>query len=244
MISALLHLFSVPFIVISGILAYSYWKKGGFRKSILNYLFVFFLFIAAYQFFLSLPFLLTKNLFLTAWGYNLAIVFVFLIAVPIFRMEFDLLGVSEKRSNFFQVLYLLVGVAVIVIQAYDFRLPIVHESGFIFWNANPVAAWISSFAAFILSMALVVVILKNRPENLTFLEKLKTTLFITASIATSLSVLIYYPAHNLLQVILAFAAAYLGFALFMVTLLIPRRENKNSKLPDSSPWSEKDEFGN
>lgn len=195
-------------------------------------IFLFYFFLVGYHLSLILPFLFSGgDLTAMAWGYNLAVVFLFLLVSSFLLVEFNILGFSRKKSMAIITAFMSVCALVVLLQIYDFRLPIILPSGFILWNANLAAAWVTALAGFIAAMIFVYISLKNWPANLNLNEKIKNTLLVTALFAFGISSIMHFPARGFTQILLAFVFIYTGTILFTAAFLVPKK--KEPKLEDA-----------
>ncbi|MEW5907679.1 MAG: hypothetical protein AB1643_00635 [Patescibacteria group bacterium] len=217
----ILHFILASITAIASVVAYLGWRATKYSEDVKRGFFLFFFFFIGYHLSLVFPFLIFgANLRAIAWGYIVAIIFIFLLLVPIWRIVLNrLFGLSIKKINFIITLLLLAGLLVTIIEIYDFRLPIFDESGFIFWNANIIAALITSFSAAILETVSIFYLIKNWPSNLSTFKKIKTALFMFGLMMFIIAC-IYFLAFNLTMVITAFVTVSLGTLSFLITLLI------------------------
>lgn len=127
----------------------SYFKAK--RLANLSLAFVFF-WIGLHAFAFAIPTLIEpNNLGLLAFGYIIGIAMIFLtllsgIEVQVFMAKSI---VSKLNTTFASILITIIAIITLAIMAYDFRLPIVNPSGIIFWNINPLAAWLIGLSSII-----------------------------------------------------------------------------------------------
>lgn len=227
MLTAFIHLFSIPFIAICAVLTYFNWKKDKFHHKMTRLLLLFFIFFTAYQLSLSLPYLMSGgNLRIAGWGYNLAIAFVFLAINPMIELEMVFTRTGEKRKKIIKNIFILLGLAIVGWQLYKFQLPIASESGFIFWNANSIGAWLTSLATFLISSLIVIQIIIRWPSGLGLAEKTKSFFFCVGAASLGISALIYYTSQNIAQSTVSSVAAYIGCIFVTAAVLFPERTEK------------------
>jgi len=233
MISAILHLVLSLLTAIGALVSYEIWIRNKSQRQAMKDFVAFFIFFTVYHLLLSVPFFLFKaDPVVMAWGYNFAVLFVFLILIPIYRtIIFYVMGMPRNKGNFLLGMLLLVGFAVVTLQIYYFRLPIIDPSGFIIWNSNLISGLITFSAVAFAVMLWVAIFLKNRPENLGHMEKFKTALYTLSFIMFTIAS-IYFIACNLAMVYTAFITVTLGTILMVIEFLIPKEEGEG-KSPDS-----------
>ncbi len=224
MITAILHFILAVFTAFASTVTYFLWQKTGFQDKNKKGFFYFFIFFTGYHLCLSLPFFITpQNFAFLTRGYIFAIVFLFLMCVPMWKLVLGLVNVSAKATKFIIGIFLLIGFSVFLIEIYDFHLPIIHQSGLIIWNANLLAAWLTSVCVGILPFLFGFTLFKNYPRNIGLVEKLKTIFFSSGSFAFSVAC-VYFIAQNVIMVISAFIFVSLGIILFTLPFLIPKRK--------------------
>lgn len=222
--TAILHLILAFLTAIGALVTYIFWRKNAFQNQNIKMFFIFFVLFTGYHLFLSLPFFFTPdNLTAMAWGYIFAIVFLFLMCVPMWKLILRILSVSDKTIKSIIRGFLLICMIITLIQIYDFRLPIIHQSGFIIWNVNLFSAWFTSIAVGILPFLFGFSFFKNWPKNVTTVEKLKAFFFSIGGFTYGLAC-VYFIAWNVDMIISAFILVTLGTILFIMPFLIPKRK--------------------
>lgn len=207
---------------------YWIWTKEDHRQKLMGHLFVFYAAFTGYHLSLSLPFyIFGGDLAAMAWGYNLAVAFVFLLLTPMYAMMiFQVLGFSIKGIKRFMAIFFLAGATVVLIQVLDFRLPMIIDPGFILWNNNFTAGLLTFLAGASVSVIWVVIFLKNRPVNLNIAEKIKIYLFTLSGLMFS-TASVYFIARNLTMVIIAFIFVFIGTALIIPTTLMAEKKTNH-----------------
>lgn len=220
MISAILHLILAFLTSIGAVgIYYKFVRKGGHIKDF----FWFYVFFTAYHLFLSLPFFLTSgNLTIMAWGYNFAILSLFIFLAPVIMIEFQIINMPKRKRKILISSFLLSGLIAVLLQVFIFRLPIIHESGFIIWNANILSKLIATLAAVLTSLSWSLFLFKNWPKNISFVEKLKTVFLGTGAFVFALAC-VYFSAYNVAMVISAFIFVSIGTVLSTACFLIPKK---------------------
>ena len=192
---------------------------GGHSKSKkLKRFAIFFVLFASYQLFFSY-FLFFDNLYFAAWSYNLAIIVAFIMFAFILSVILSILGVTRRNRSMVYLFVLLTGVAVVGMQIYDFRLPVVKESGFIDWNANKLAARMTSLSAFLISLIWVYALLVNISSFHGHPRKLKAILLASGGLSLGLSGLTTYHTYEESIAIASHIFAFIGGFLILSTLL-------------------------
>lgn len=228
MLSVVFHFALSLLNIIGAIAAYFILKKEDSRKNIMEHLFLFFVFFTGYHLSLALPFwFYPGNLTAMAWGYNIAIAFLFLLLAPMYSiMVFQILGVPVKRLSFYIKIFLLFGLLPVLLQVCDFHLPTIDDSGFIIWNNNLIAGAISALAGASIAVIWTIIFFKNKPADLSFADKLRATVYTIGGLMFSLAS-IYFIARNVTMVILAFIFVFVGTILMNVIVLIPEKKKIN-----------------
>ncbi len=225
MLSIILHSILAILTTFGVVVFYCILRKGKKENPIMKNIFLFYAFLLGYHLSLILPFLFSGgDLKTMAWGYNLAVVFLFLLVSAFLVVEFNILGFSRKKSRTILVSFMSVCLFVVLLQIYDFRLPIILPSGFILWNANLAGAWITALAGFVAAMTFVAISLRNWPANLNFNEKLKNTLLIIGLFSFGISSIMHFPARSFTQILLAFVFIYAGTIFFTAAFLVPKKK--------------------
>jgi hypothetical protein len=91
------------------------------------------------------------NMNLLAFGYIIGIGMIFLTMLSGIEVQAFMAKqiVTRSSTSLASVVITIIGIVTLSIMANDFRLPIINEAGIIFWNINPIAAWLVSLSAFI-----------------------------------------------------------------------------------------------
>lgn len=116
----------------------------------LSLAFVFF-WIGLHAFAFALPTIIDKfDLSLLALGYIIGIGMIFLTLLStIETMAFMARNVISKTMiNFVSTVVTVIAIITLSIMIYDFRTPIINPVGIIFWNINPIAAWLVGIVSF------------------------------------------------------------------------------------------------
>jgi len=217
--SGILHLAYTSFSLLIAIGIYSAYRRGGSANKQLRDFSLFFLLFSVYRLFLSSS-LLSNNLIVMQWSYNAAIVIFFVMVSVAWKIPLSILGLDIKRTRALLGFLMIVGLVVILIQIYDPRLPIMDSSGFIFWNANPFAAWITSLAGFLVAMTWVYTFSKNFPGNINPIEKLKTALIVAAAFMIGIGSLTYFHSCHLLLTLATFVVIFISSVCLLLVILI------------------------
>lgn len=190
------------------------YRRSPNNSSVRN-LFFTFLSIFSYAAILTIvSILFSRQLTILAWAYNLSI---FLGLTGIFySLELPIFEANPLIKKYLPAATWLVGltsIAILLIQMVDFRLPIVNANGVIFWNLNPMAAWLSS--ALVLIFTLVWAYLNYDSARLLENFRLRWKLYILSlnMVALGLSAFIFFPSHSEIQSLVSFllvAPAYLA----------------------------------
>ncbi|MEK7091435.1 MAG: hypothetical protein AAB900_00425 [Patescibacteria group bacterium] len=157
-----------------------------------------FVFIFAYASILALSSILFSHQpLILAWGYNLSLFLGFIaifssLDLPIFTSNFRL----QKFLPLITWSSALASAIILIIQIVDFRLPIVNPNGVIFWNLNPISAWLTSI--FILAFAITWAYLAYDGGRLLDNFRLRWKLYILGinMLALGLSAFFFFPAKN------------------------------------------------
>jgi hypothetical protein len=229
MLTFILHLLLALLCFIGAAASFSSWKLKRDKNDIHVHLFLFFAFFTGYHACLSVPFLLTGgNLMVMAWGYNFAMAFIYLALAPMYSiMVFQILGVPVARIGNYIKMLLIVGLFVVLIQAYDFRLPIIDSSGFVIWNNNLIAGGLTAAFCLAISVIWIFIYFKNKPVNLDALEKLKAVIYTIGGLMFSLASL-YFFARSIFMIAIAFILVSVGTILMDILVLIPEKRVRDN----------------
>ncbi|NOY35769.1 MAG: hypothetical protein GXP44_02530 [bacterium] len=239
MLSIILHSILAILTTFGVAVFYFILRKGKKENSIMKNIFLFYSFLLGYHLSLILPFLFSGgDLKTMAWGYNLAVVFIFLLVSAFLMVEFSILGFSRRKSRTVIAFFMSICLFVVLLQIYDFRLPVILSSGFILWNANLAAAWITALAGFVAAMIFVVVSLRNWPANLNFNEKLKNVLLVIGLFSFGVSSIMHFPARGFTQILLAFVFIYAGTIFFTAAFLVPKKKELRVEENNESGFAE------
>lgn len=237
MISAFLHLFTIPFVIFGALKLCSLWKKQQFKNNMHKDLFLFFCFYMGHHLFLSVPILLGMSMTNVAVGYVIAIVFLFLALIPVVMLEAQLVGASAKRLHAVMTLIIALAFIVTILQSVQLPQPFI-EKGFVFWNANLSMSLLTGIVTFLIGMHMLFIMGPHWPKNITFRQKVKASLFTTGCSVLAFAGLIYFPSHQLAQTIIATVAGYVGLIILLISLTLKKEE-----LPAVQMWSNEKKQG-
>ena len=223
--SGILHLIQVSFALLIGVGAYNAYRQGGSVNKRLRDFSVFFFLFGVYRLFLS-SLLFLDSLVIAQWSYNAAIAVFFVMISIAWKIPLSILGLNIKRIWTLSWSLMAIGLIVILIQVYDPRLPIIDSSGFVFWNVNPFAAWITSLAGLLVAITWIYTFSKNFSSNISPIEKLKTVLIIVAAFMIGVSSLTYFCSHHFLVILTSFASALVGSVCVLLVILISLLKRK------------------
>ena len=229
MISGVLHLIFVLFAFLIGGGIYNAYRRGGYVNKQLRDFSVFFLLLSVYRFFLFFPLLFfSDNLNVAYWSYNAAI-FVFFVMISVaLKVPLDILRLKTKTIRIILASLVSIGIMVVSAQIFYPRLPIIDLSGFVFWNANPFAAWITSLAGFLVGMTWAYTFIKNFPKDVNLPEKIKTVLIIITAFTLGIGSLIYFPFHHSSVTLAAFAIVLVSSLCILAVILISLLNRKKT----------------
>jgi len=229
--SGILHLAYTSFSLLIAVGIYSAYRRGGSANKQLRDFSLFFLLFSVYRLFLSSS-LLSNNLIVMQWSYNAAIAIFFVMISIAWKIPLSILGLNAKRIRILLGSLMVIGLMVILIQICDPRLPIMDSSSFIFWNANPFAAWITSLAGFLVAMTWVYTFSKNFSGNIDPIEKLKTALIVAAAFMIGIGSLTYFHSCHLLLTLTTFVVMFISSVCLLLVILISllRRLLKRKKI--------------
>jgi len=224
MTSAILHSILALLSALGSIATYLYWRKTGFQKEVpkrFSWLF-FFLFWYYFSYIFSF-FVFRGNFSALAWGIIASVVFLFVGLAPMWKVILGLLNISLGKINFIARVSLLIGLITILFLIIDFRLPIIHESGFIIVNINFISALLIILAQDALPLIWLFAILKNWPKNTGLIEKLKATSLSFACLLIIFSG-VYFLARDYRLVIVGYSLVIMGIIFLTATFLIPKKK--------------------
>ncbi len=227
MLSATLHIILAVINIIGAANSYLSLKKDSQRRAIKNALFLFFIFFIFFHLSLSLPYLFFgENPVILSWGYNVAVLFLFLLVAPMYNIVATrVLKISEEKNRILLTLFFLAGIIIIAVQSFLPAYPRVLESGFIIWGNNFWTGLITMvFGAFV-PILWAVVFFANRPEKMTSHEKVKAALLTAGTLMFS-AASIYFIARNQQMVLWSFIFIYIG-TLLVNALTFLREEERH-----------------
>jgi len=225
MLTAKLHLILAAINFIGATASYLIWRKNDKRAAVMGNFSLFFTAFIFYHLCLALPYLLfNANLKIMALGYNLAILFLFLLVSPMYKVIFfNVLNIPSGKSKIYSLLFLLLGMAVFAIQSYDFQLPQIGPDGWVVWNNNFLAGLITLVFAASGPVVWMAIFLQSQPAKMDWREKSKAFLF-TAGIFMFSLASIYFIARNPVMLLLAFIFTFMGTLLVNAVILVPQNK--------------------
>jgi len=223
MTSAILHLILALLSFAGGLVIHTVWAKHRIKEQYIKRLSSFFFLFVFCHLSFSLPYLIyPDNLRVLAWGYNFAVAFMFLSIIFLWKMVFEILCLSQRKIRLMTFILLLLILVTIFIQIFNMRLPTILNNGFIIWNGNLISGTIISLHIIFLVILWIYILLKNWPQEITFIEKLKSVLITSGAVLMGSS-FIYYIAYNYTMVLLSFIFVFLGTTIFIIPFLIPKK---------------------
>ena len=211
------------FLIGAGI--YNAYRWGGHVNKQLRDFSVFFILLGVYRLFLSSP-LFSDSLIVMQWSYNVAIAVFFVMIAVAWKIPLSILKLNARRIQILLKSLMAIGLVVVLIQICDPRLPIIDPSGFIFWNANPFAAWTTSLAGFLVAMIWVYTFSKNFSSNISLVEKFKTVLIIATAFLLGISSLTFFSSHHFLITLISFAIVSVSSICILLVILISLLERR------------------
>lgn len=183
-------------------------------------LFLTFLFITGYAFLMSLFSIIAIDYpYILAIIYNIAVACAFFALYFITRIPtFAQAEFVKKYRKAINWTLIVVGTIVIAIQLIDLRLPIVEPTyGIIFWNANPISAWLTSTTILIYSIAWTYLTCKSISVILSKQQRLKLYVLAIDAISVGVSSFLFFPSLTKWQSLASFMVVIPGYIL---TILI------------------------
>lgn len=224
MTSAILRSILALLSALGGIATYLHWRKTGFQKEVPKRFFWLFFFLFWYYFsYIFSFFVFQGNLSALAWGIIASVAFLFIGLAPMWKVILDLLNVSPKKINFITKISLLIGLITILFLIIDFRLPIIHESGFIILNINFISALLIILAQDAIPAIWLFAIFKNWPKNISLIEKLKAASISFACLLIIFSG-VYFLARDYRLVIAGNSLIIAGITFLTATFLFPTKK--------------------
>lgn len=193
------------------------------NKSELKKLALFFGFFALYSFSQSFPLLFSSRLEYEAWGFIWSVFFVHLMILVLFQTKiFYLNPLIKKIRPFFTLLVVVAGVFIMALLITDFRLPILDSSGWIIWNANPLAMWafslITAFTALLWSFAY----FDSARFTDSLIVRVKAYILSLNGIIWALAVVLYFPSTSPAQISFAIVITLISLILTAFVFWVPR----------------------
>lgn len=172
--------------------------------------------------------LFSQQLRILAWAYSLSI-FLGLMAI-FYSLELPIFTANPRIKKYLPATTWLVGlisIMILLIQIIDFRLPIVNANGVIFWNLNPVAAWLSSTLVLLFTLTWAYLNYGNARLLDNFRLRWKLYVLSLNMVALGLSAFIFFPSHSEIQSLVSFllvAPAYLATIIVLLYFrLVPEK---------------------
>ena len=201
----------------------SYKKSSnpGIKNIFLTFLFIFFysLTLSILSIFaLSYPYAL-------AFGYDLAIVWVFLamyfgLGIPTFTTNDFFL----KYQKLFSTLLILIGVVVLGLQIFDLRFPIISPGSVIFWNATPLAAWLTGLTVLIYTTVWAYLAYRGSTVLSDIKQRRKFYALAFNMVCIGVSALLFFPSHSELQSLISFLLIVPAYIFTIVVFLASSRQ--------------------
>lgn len=226
--SIILHSILALLSALGSIATYLHWRKTGFQKEAVKRFSWLFFFLFWYYFSYIFSFFFFRgNLSALAWGIIVSVAFLFIGITFMWKVILGLLNISLKKINFIARGFLLMGLITILFLIIDFRLPIIHESGFIILNINFVSALLIILGQNALPAIWLFIILKNWPRNLGLVEKLKAASISFACLLIIFSG-VYFLTRDYRLVIAGYSLVIAGITFLTATFLFSSK--KTSKI--------------
>lgn len=229
MLTVIFH-FSAFFIAVTGFIGVyaSYLRSGSINKRLKDFS-LFFLSFAVYSLLLSAYFI-TDDLVIINYAYNAGLVFLFGVLFFALKVCLHILNFSAIKRMFILSLLSTVGLIVVIMHFYDFRLPVIHESGLILWNGNPLAAWAMSVASVSVAFIWIYVFLRNM-YRASGIAILKNSLLVLMAVGFGIAGLFYFhPSYEF--TVAAFvgyeAGFFFAFLLIIVSFIEVIKKEKSS----------------
>lgn len=202
------------------------------NKKIFVY-FLLLLFVSSYTLSFGLPLIFyPSNLALAAWGFVVGYGFVVLAeVVGLHTIAVRTNQVIDRHIKLFSFLNILYGAIFVGLLIRPLQEPIIHNSGLIFWNINPVSGWALGLQTLLIAGLWSWYSYKNSKYVEDKWSKIKSTMLSIDGISWGVAALIYITTKSLAGLIVAFILM-IGTLLMtaMVFWFVRIREKKYNKL--------------
>jgi len=200
-------------------------------KEILSLL-IFFALVALFAYTQSLPYYFSGGEISTvALWFIASIAAVHLIQISVFYTTFMRLNPIAQRVRFIVVTWLFLSLVVNIFLFFqEVRLPLLDESGFIFWNQHPFILWSMALSALVVGSFFSFVLYQNAQYGETRIAKAKAYVLSFDGIAWGIASFFYFPSESAVNTGIAFfftITSFIATALvFWWARIIRKREDK------------------
>lgn len=201
----------------------SYFKVR--RVANLSLAFIFF-WIGLHAIAFALPTMIDQyDLKLLAFGYMVGVGMIFLCLLAGIEVQaFMAQRVIPKRTlNIASAIITVSAIITLGIMSYDFRLPIINDFGIIFWNINPVAAWILAILSFTYGCVWGYVFYKAALFVHDALSRVRLLVMSADGFILGSVVILVHTSSNEIQTILGHALFLISSILTLGIYLLPKR---------------------
>lgn len=169
-----------------------------------------------------------------AVGLTTSVFFVYTVQLSAFFTTFFKANNITRRIQPFAVSYIIIsgGISLYFLATHN-GLPTFHESGFTFWNGDPLGIWILAINGFLLGNLWGYVLFKSSYEVESRINKWKAWVLAYDGVAWGFATFLYFPAQSVPPIVVAFALALSSFFATMIVFLIARiQERKKRSIQD------------
>lgn len=188
-----------------------------------------FLSVTFYSLFTGVPIFFTDNLeYINLW-FIVALVFVFSCIITAYQLP--LFSENPKFSNISKRLIpitVIIGILILILEYFDRALPIINASGIIFWNMNPIGAFIMSLMALVTGLLWGVLFFDGSRLVTGIVSRLKAYVLAGDGIIWGISAFLYFPSNNQLQTIVSFLLTIISLLVTAFVFTLAHLQKKTS----------------
>ena|SRR3989344_2887827 len=201
----------------------SFRRKKDDRKMEILKLGLFFFLFALYSYLQSIPLIVFDSIVYCGWGFIFSVFTMLVMILVLFETKiFYLNPLIKKIKPFFKLLVIISTIFIMAILITDFRLPIIDQSGWIIWNANPIAIWafslITAFTALLWSFAY----FDSARFTESAVSRIKTYILSLNGIIWAFAVLLYFPSTSPSQISFAIVITLISLILSALVSWMPQ----------------------
>ncbi|MEK7531856.1 MAG: hypothetical protein AAB545_02955 [Patescibacteria group bacterium] len=218
--STLIYLIGGTLMFFITLLVYLSYRRSGHK--IQKLIAVIFGCVTGHTFAFALPFALAGgNPFWSGWGYIIGIMFVYfamIFAVPVIFFFSENTSFHKLEIPLLSLITIN-GVLALSILILDFRPPLSSEFGFVIWNTNPIAGWLTGLSGMIIGSSWFFVFYRNSRYVQDKHKRIRMALMgVTGILFGLIAILVYTSEHGLQTAvghILFLLSCFIGLGIYL-----------------------------